>query len=114
MLRQVSTTEGNTAKTTESAENGGSLFTYELAMPIQVQPGDMVGVEIFCPGIQPSDKLNILSLDVSESGSSSALAYKRSGSGSLLFLETSLIFREQNYLPLIEAVTGELRCCVHV
>lgn len=103
VFRRISTTSRNTAKITV---HNGSVFTYELARPVRVKPGDVVGIEIICPQFEFYDKLNVLSLNVS--GGNGFLSYMRSGSGSLFFLDSHLVFFEQDYHPFIEAVTGKL------
>lgn len=108
VYKQVSTTNGNTAGV--SIVNG-SIFAYELARPVLVQPGDFVGVESAsrtCANFYVFN--NILSLNMSDGNSSqSSLSYMRSGTRRTTFhLESSMVYHKRDYLPLIYAVTGEL------
>lgn len=100
--QRVSITSRNTARITLD----GSVFTYEPTTPVHVQPGDVLGIEMqFVP-----QSNNILSLDIIRTGSVS-LSYRRSlglGSTSVFGLQSLFIFREQRYVPLIEAVIGKL------
>ena len=99
---RLSTTEGNTATLTQA----GQIFTYELDSPVQIKPGDIVGVELglSCSLSETFD--NILSLNVSGTGSS-FLSYRRQTFGSTFFLQSS-IATEQDYIPLVQAVVGKL------
>ena len=101
---QVSTTDRNTARVT--VEDDGSTFTYELANLVRVQPGDFVGAEISCSTfVGSADRLNVLGLRNSGNGS---VSYGRSPSGSLFFIQTSIGFQENDFLPLIQVVMGTL------
>ena len=98
---RVSTTERNTASVTEDE----SFFTYELAKPVQVEPGDIVGVELdtFCGTSVAFD--NILSVNVSGSGQTFS-SYWRVSSSRSFHLEFSAEM-EQDFIPLIQAITGQ-------
>ena len=101
---QVSTTNRNTARVT--VEDDGSTFTYELATPVRVQPGDFVGAEISCSTfVGSAERLNVLGLRNSGNGS---VSYGRSPSQSLFVIQTSIGFQENDFLPLIQVVMGKL------
>ena len=99
--KRVSTTEGNTASITEDE----SFFRYELTRPVQVEPGDTVGVEMatFC-GISIHFD-NIFSLNVSGSGQTFS-SYWRGYSSTSFQLEFTAEM-EQDFIPLIQAITGQ-------
>lgn len=103
---QTSTTNGNTARTVVE----GSIFTYELATPVQVQPGDIIGVEISSMCMMVEIYSNVLTLNVSGNSSTSTMSYWRLGGGTQFYLESSgsTIYDEQGYQPLIQATVGKL------
>ena len=100
-LRQ-STTAGNTQRILQD----GTLFTYVLASPVQVQPGDIVGVEqgTSCSLSEFFD--NILSRNISGTNST-FLSYRSSQPGSTFFFRISSTDREQDFIPLIEPIVGK-------
>lgn len=86
----------------------GSVFAYELARPVQVQPGDIVGVESAsrtCGNFYVFN--NILSLNVSGNSSASSLSYMQSGTQTTFFLESPQVSHKRDYLPLLDAVMGK-------
>ena len=94
-------------------QQNGSVLTYEVTMRgIQVQRGDIFGIEIECLSyvFETVNILNVLGVrDASRSVAS--LSYRRSGSGSTILISPITMF-ESNYFPLVEAVMGELfRAC---
>ena len=101
---QRSTTERGFVTITQD----GQIFTYDLASPVLVEPGDIVGIELrrFCAPLEDLD--NVLSHNISGTDSS-YLSYRKDGSGPTFFLQSSSIIPEQDFVPLIEAVVGELR-----
>ena len=84
-----------------------TIFSYQLASPVQVKPGDIVGIELgfSCASSEGFD--NIMSENISGTGSS-YLSYRRAASGSLFFVQSSSVTAEHDYIPLIEAVVGKL------
>lgn len=97
---QVSTTENNVAIVSLNA----SYITYKLSKAIQVQPQDIVGIEtgFSCPFNGMRD--NILSLNISGSGTST-LSYSRPRSGTIFFLsQFSGNTLERDLIPLIAAL----------
>ena len=104
VYERVSTTDGNTLQINVV----GSLFNYELRTPVQVQRGDIVGFEIAERCALFDVKNNVFGLNVSSvNGSQSALSYRRSGSGSQFYLQSSDVNHKQGYQPLIKAVMGK-------
>ena len=99
---QVSTTERNAARPTRN----GSIFTYELTSPVEVLPGDIVGIEKGFISFGGTSN-NVIALNVSGSGSNSE-SYRSSGSGPSFILQSPLNTREQHYIPLLQAIIGEL------
>ena len=100
--RKLSSTEGNARITTD-----GPLFTYELRSPVNVRPGDIVGVELdtfSCSLFASFD--NILTLDISGTGSSS-WSYGRRITGST-FVVRGAFSQQNNLVPLLQPVFGEL------
>ena len=87
-------------------QQNGSVLTYEVATRgIHVQRNDIFGIEIESRSHVVS-KLNVLGVrDTSRSVASRS--YRRSGSGSIIFISPATRF-ESNYFPLVEAVMGEL------
>ena len=106
VYEQISTTNGNTAGVSMM---NGSIFAYELARPVLVQPGDIVGVESasrVCANFYVFN--NILSLNVSGNSSTSSVSYMRSGTRRTTFpMESPDVYHKKDYLPLIYAVMGE-------
>jgi hypothetical protein len=105
IYRRIRTTKNNNIV---PIVEDGPIFTYELASPVPVEPGDIVGVELgrFCAPLEDLD--NVLSLNISGTGSS-YLSYRKDGSDLTFFLPSSSITPEQDFVPLIEPVVGELR-----
>ena len=85
----------------------GPIFTYELASPVLVEPGDIVGVELERLCIMSEDFDNVLSFNISGTGSS-YLSYRQDGPESTFYLHPLYATTEQDFIPLIEAVVGEL------
>ena len=104
VYEQRSTTERSTVTVTITQD--GQKFTYELSSPVLVEPGDIVGVELgrFCAPFEDLD--NVLSLNISGTGSS-FLSYRKDGSGTRFFLPSTSVTPQQDFVPLIEAVVGE-------
>ena len=99
VYRRLSTTEGvrNTSN--------GIVFTYELASPVQFQPGDIVGVELSsytCSIFGGFD--NILSLDISGTGITSQ-SYRQFGTGSTFRVSQNPF---TNLVPFIQPVIGKI------
>ena len=99
---RISTTHGNTAY----IRANGSIFTYELGRAVSVHAGDIVGAEINCQSFfGPFEKLNILGLDVSGSGSQDSVSYGQYGSGSWFFLrQFSSVIVERELQPIVQAI----------
>ena len=97
-------------------QQNGSVLTYEVATRgIHVQRNDIFGIEIECRShaFETVSRLNVLGIRDS-SRSVASLSYRRSGSGSVIFISPTTRF-ESNYFPLVEAVMGELlRVLVHL
>ena len=98
---RVSTTERNAGRPTRN----GAVFTYELLSPVEVLPGDVVGVEMGFIGFGGTSN-NIIALNISGSGSN-ALSYRTSGSGPSFILQSVSNVREQDIIPLLQAVVGQ-------
>ena len=100
---RMSTTERNTAK----AMVDESFFTYELLRPVQIQPGDIVGVERG-PDCAPfGTPENIMSLNASAIESIQAhQIYGRASTRSTFFIEFDSTFMEDELIPLIQTVIG--------
>ena len=99
---RTSTTEGNTAKFNVN----GLISTYMLATPVQVEPGDIVGIETgtSCGPSQPFG--NIQSINIS--GSVQPFSSFRRKSGTTTFnLNSSDVVMEQDYIPLIQDTIGQ-------
>ena len=99
VYRRLSTTEG--ARITSN----GLVFTYELAAPVQFQPGDIVGVELSsytCSIFGGFD--NILSLDINGSGLISQ-SYRRFRTGSTFRVSQNPF---TNLVPFIQPVIGKI------
>ena len=99
---RVSTTEGNTANFIVN----GLTFTYMLATPVQVEPGDIVGIETgtSCGPSQPFG--NIQSLNIS--GSVQPFTSFRRKSGTTTFnVNSSDVVKERDYIPLIQDTIGQ-------
>ena len=109
VYQRLSTTETNI----ELILQDGPIFTYELASPVQVKPGDIVGIELGLSCSLSEDFDNVLSLNVSGTDSS-FLSYRRQSSGSTFFLQSPSITIEQDYIPLIEAVVGKQTVNVYI
>ena len=106
IYRQRSTT--STERNLVPHVQDGKIFTYELASLVPVEPGDIVGIELgrFCAPLEDLD--NVLSHNISGTDSS-YLSYRKDGSDPTFFLRSSSVIPEQDFVPLIEAVVGELR-----
>ena len=100
VYRRLSTTEG--ARITSD----GLVFTYELASPVQFQPGDIVGVDLSsytCSIFGGFD--NILSLDINGTGTISQ-SYRQFGTRSTFRVSSRDQFT--NLVPFIQPVIGKL------
>lgn len=108
---RISTTERGIVRVTQD----GSIFTYELTSPVLVAPGDIVGVEIERLCIRSEDFDDVLSFNISGTGSS-YLSYRQEGPESTFYLQPLYSTTEQDFVPLIEAVVGELmvNVCIRV
>ena len=103
VYERLSTTENNMARITRD----GPIFIYELASPIQVQPDDIVGIEIG-HSCFPSESIDdVLGLDISGTGSE-FVSYRRQIFTLIFSTETMPHDVETDYIPLIEAVVGRL------
>ena len=100
---QVSTTERNAGRPTRN----GAVFTYELISPVEVLPGDVVGIEMGFISFGGTSN-NVIALNTSGSGLSST-SYRTSGSGPSFILQSPLNTRETDIIPLLQAVIGELK-----
>ena len=100
--QRQSTTAGNTQRILQD----GTLFTYVLASPVQVRPGDIVGVEqgTLCSLSEFFD--NLLSLNISGT-TTTFLSYRSPLPGSTFKLRISSTDREQDFIPLIEPIVGK-------
>ena len=98
---RVSTTETNAGRPTRN----GAVFTYQLFPPVEVLPGDVVGAEMGFISFGGTSN-NIIALNISGSGSN-ALSYRTSGSGPSFILQSVSNVREQDIIPLLQAVVGE-------
>ena len=81
----------------------GSVFTYELASPMVVEPGDIVGVMLQRSCINYYDILGLS--NISGNGSTYNI-YGQAGLGSEFDLCNAT--SERDFFPLIEALVGEL------
>lgn len=100
-FRRVSITNRTTSRI---AMYSGSVFVYELVEPVQVQPGDIVGVEVTSRTVQED---NVLSFDFRERDMVT-LSYMRNFRFNLGFRPRDIY--EQTYLPLLRPVIGR---CIH-
>ena len=100
---QVSTTERNAGMPIKS----GAVFTYQLISPVEVLPGDVVGVEMGFISFGGTSN-NIIALNTSGSGSTSR-TYRTSGSGPRFILQSPSNIRETDIVPFLQAVIGELK-----
>jgi hypothetical protein len=100
-FNRVSTTEGNAVGPTRN----GAVFTYDLLSPVEVLPGDVVGVVMGFISFGSTSN-NIIALNTSGNGSNS-LSYRMSGSGSSFRLQSVTNVREQDIVPFLQAVVGE-------
>lgn len=98
---RVSTTERNI----ERPNRNGAVFTYELLSPVEVLPGDVVGVEMGFTSFGGTSN-NVIALNTSRTGSNS-LSYRTSGSGPSFILQSPSNVQERDIVPLIQAVVGE-------
>ena len=98
---RISTTERNRVTVTQDGAN----FIYELAAPVLVEPGDVVGVEVERLCIVSEDFDNILSFNVSGTGSTFT-SFRQDGPDSYFYVDP--LYAERDFVPLIEAVVGEL------
>ena len=106
VYEQRSTTNGNTARI-GVANDSESVIAYELARPVRVQPGDVIGVEMpMCTLLDTYH--NVLSLNVSETKSRFSYGYRRFGnSGTSFNLESPSVYQERGYQPLINVDMGK-------
>lgn len=92
--------------TTETSDftitQDGLIFTYELALPMVVEPGDTVGVVLKRSCI---DYDNILGLNINGTGST-YYSYGQAGLGLEFNLRDTT--SQKDFIPLIEALVGEL------
>jgi hypothetical protein len=101
---RISTTERNIVTITQD----GPIFIYDLASPVVVEPGDVVGIELEYLCIESEDYDNVLSFNISGTGSTYS-SYRQAGSESTFYLEPFYCGTpEQDLIPLIDAVVGEL------
>ena len=111
LYTRVSTTKFNVryiTPVTSSFALDESLHNYELTNPIQVQPGDFVGIETEFSCTPPDNFDNILSLNVSESNTN-MLSYRRSFGGTQFFLLNSTSTMAVNgIIPILMPVFGQL------
>ena len=108
---RVSTTADNVRYITSV---DGPLYKYELTNPIQVEPGDIVGIEkstTFCSN--PANFDNIRSLNVSQS-ESTVLSYMRSTEETRFILDPDIVAPVTGIIPLLKPVYGQfnLTCVV--
>ena len=98
--KRTSTTEGNTANFIVN----GPIFTYVLATPVQVEPGDIVGIEMgtLCRSFD-----NIQSVNASVNGRSFT-SYRRNSDATTFNLDSSTTVLERNFIPLIQDTIGQL------
>ena len=82
------------------------MFTYELISPVEVLPGDIVGVEMGFISFGGTSN-NVIALNISGSRSTS-MSYRKSGGGPSFILQSTLNIRERDIVPLLQAVIGEL------
>ena len=106
-FRRVSRTNSSVANVTVS-ENG-SVFTYELNSPLQIEPGDIVGIEVVSNS--PRNTKNILSLDVTDKGKG-FLSYMRPFRFNLGFRPRDIY--EQYRAALINVVMGKLLININI
>ena len=117
-FRLKSTTERNVAKITV---DDNSLFTYELVRPVSVREGDVGGIEMGrdCRPQDGDDFDNILSVNVSRKKSITTTSYRRASSGAEFDLESSLVFTQNDIIPLVMPVIGQflshqyIGACMH-
>ena len=100
---RVSTTERNAGRPTRN----GAAFTYELISPVEVLPGDIVGIEMGFISFGGTSN-NVIALNTSGSGSTS-MSYRTSGGGPSFILQSPSNIRERDIVPLLQAVIGELK-----
>ena len=83
-----------------------SVFTYELTRPVEVQPGDIVGISkgVLCRSSDNFD--NILSLNISWSNSTD-ISYRGFYGGTRFFLESPFRATENDLVPFIMPVFGK-------
>ena len=98
---RTSTTERNTARATVSE----SFLSYELAIPAEVEPGDIVGIQSGFPCIFTILD-NILSVNISGSNLTT-LGYWTPNSGPTFFLDSYNAWTQINLIPLVEAEIGQ-------
>ena len=106
---RISTTERSIVTITQD----GPIFTYDLASPVLVEPGDTVGVVLEYLCIESEGYDNVLSFNISGNGST-YVSYRQAGPESTFFLEPLYsATAEQHLIPLIEAVVGKLIVELH-
>ena len=99
---QVSTTERNAGRPSRN----GTVFTYELISPVEVLPGDIVGVEMGFISFGSTSN-NVIALNISGSGSTS-MSYRTSGSEPSFIPQPTLNIQERDIVPLLQAIIGKL------
>ena len=75
------------------------VFTYELFSPIEILPGDIVGVEMGVISFGGTSN-DVIALNMSGSGSTS-LSCRMSGGGPSFILQSPLNIRERDIIPLL-------------
>ena len=100
---RVSTTERNAERPTRN----GAAFTYEFISPVEVLPGDTVGIEMGFISFGGTSN-NVIALNTSGSGSTST-SYRTSGGGPSFILQSPSNIRERDIVPLLQAVIGEIK-----
>ena len=89
------------------------MLIYELASPVLVQPGDIVGIGLGFSCAKSESFYNVLSYNISGTGSS-YLSYRQDRSGSTFFLQSPSTSTVQDLVPLIRAVVSKLTVNVHI
>lgn len=101
---QVDATDKNVRRLTFGRDE--SVFIYELIKPVQVQPGDIVGISKSVLCRSPDNFDNILSLNISWSNSTN-ISYRRYSGGTQFFLESPFTVIEDDLVPLVMPVFGK-------
>ena len=82
------------------------FFTYELDTPTEVEPGDLLGVEMRRSCITSRIHDNIMSLEVSGRGNSTLSYWERQPDPYFFTDSTDPTFTEMDIIPLVQAVIG--------